>query len=90
MLAKNEDGDVQNTITKEAMKSIMKEYKVFNGGSAGLNKKKNSGPKRGKKPYDFFCSEFHASKPKPRDFNFINVEVRKTWVDMTEVQKKPY
>ena len=53
------------------------------------DRRRQEGPKRNKKPYDFFCKYYHSTQ-KGGLFHEINVQARLRWNAMSDDEKQPY
>ena len=84
---------------KTALKHIIDKCKSYLSERAKHSKNENL-PKRPKKPYDFFCKQYHAQHKKPADFNsnetgqswfsHINTASRQAWAKLDDETKKEF
>lgn len=84
---------------KTVLKSIIGKCKLYLSERSKSSKNENA-PKRPKKPYDFFCKQFHSQHKKPADFNqnengqswfsHINTASRTAWGELDDEKKKEY
>lgn len=82
--------EMMNTHFPENGKEIVSAYQNYcNLTKSYSDRKKQEGPKRNKKPYDFFCKQFHSTE-KGGLFHEVNVRARAKWSSMTDEEKKEY
>jgi hypothetical protein len=97
------EGDVATSVDKTAFKICRDAYKVIvgttsSGSSDGTKKKKDKDmPKRAKRAFDYFSSEFQkkrrvelAAVGRPAVFTELTKEARVVWDEIEETSRKPY
>jgi hypothetical protein len=84
---------------KPVLKNIIGKCKSYLSERAKNSNKENV-PKRPKKPYDFFCKQYHSQHKKPADFNpnetgqswfsRINTASREAWGQLNDEDKQEF